>query len=334
VPHLARFWRRLADESQLRWLGPHKGVVHLALASITSALVDAWAIRRQKPLWQLLLEMSPEELIEWVDFTYLEDYLTREEGLELLREGAGAPWLGHELVVNGYPAYNTAVGWLGYAPDLLVRNCREQLAAGFGALKLKVGSATLQEDVERISAVRQAVRPAVRLMLDANQKWTVEQAIAAGRALQPFDPFWLEEPTHPDDILGFRDIAQGIAPIAVAGGEHVANAVLFKNLLRAGAVRFVQADIVRLGGLPEFLAVVLMSRKAGLPVVPHAGDMSQMHQHLVVWQSIRLGVEPLHLEYIPHLREHFITPVRVEGGRYHLPKEPGSSTRLVGVAPA
>jgi L-fuconate dehydratase len=331
---LARFWRRLADESQLRWLGPHKGVVHLALASITSALVDAWAIRRQKPLWQLLLEMSPEALIEWVDLAYLEDFLTHEEALEIPSREAGAPWQKHDLIVNGYPAYNTAVGWLGYDRDLLVRNCREQLEAGFGALKLKVGSATLQEDVDRIGAVRGAVGPDIRLMLDANQKWTVEQAIAAGRALQPFAPFWLEEPTHPDDILGFRDIARGIAPLKVAGGEHVANAVLFKNLLRAEAVHFVQADIVRLGGLPEFLAVMLMSRKAGLPVVPHAGDMSQIHQHLAVWQSIRLGVEPYHLEYIPHLREHFVTPIRVEGGRYQLPRVPGSSTRLVGVTPS
>jgi L-fuconate dehydratase len=328
---LARFWRRLADESQLRWLGPQKGAIHLALASVTSALVDAWARRRQQPLWQLLLEMTPEALIEWVDLTYLEDYLTREEALDLLRRHAGAPWPEHDLVARGYPAYNTAVGWLGYDREALVRNCREQLAAGFGALKIKVGSETLAEDVERVGAVREAVGPSVRLMLDANQKWSVAEAIAAGRALRPFEPFWLEEPTHPDDILGFRDIAHGIAPLKVAGGEHVANAVQFKNLIRAGALQFVQADIVRLGGLPEFLAVMLMSKKAGLPVVPHAGDMSQIHQHLVVWQSIRLGVEPFHLEYIPHLREQFVAPIRVEGGRYHLPRAPGSSTRLVGV---
>jgi L-fuconate dehydratase len=328
---LARFWRRLADESQLRWLGPQKGAIHLALASITSALMDAWALRRQKPLWQLLLELSAEELINWVDLTYLEEYLTREEALDMLRRHAGAPWQEHDLIRHGYPAYNTAVGWLGYDQKALVRNCQEQLAAGFGALKLKVGSETLAEDVRRVGAVRETVGPSVRLMLDANQKWCVPEAIAAGRALQPFEPFWMEEPTHPDDVLGFRDIARGIAPLEVAGGEHVANAVQFKNLIRAGALHFVQADIVRLGGLPEFLAVMLMSKKAGLPVVPHAGDMSQIHQHLVVWQCIRLGVEPYHLEFIPHLREQFVTPIRVEEGRYHLPRVPGSSTRLEGV---
>jgi L-fuconate dehydratase len=331
VADLGRFWRRLADESQLRWLGPQKGAVHLALASVTSALVDAWAMRQGKPLWQLLLEKTPEELIAWVDLKYLEDFLTREEALALLREHAAAPWETHPLIVEGYPAYNTSVGWLGYDVETLVRNCREQLAAGFGALKVKVGAATLEEDVQRIGAVREAVGAGVRLMLDANQKWSVPEAIDAGRALAPFDPFWLEEPTHPDDLLGHRDIAQAIAPVRVATGEHLANAVLFKNLIRAGAAAFVQADIVRLGGLPEYLAVALMSRKAGLPVVPHVGDMGQIHQHLVVWQALRLGMEPYPLEYIPHLRERFVTPIEVTAGRYRLPRVPGSTTRLTDV---
>jgi L-fuconate dehydratase len=338
IADLGRFWRRLADESQLRWLGPQKGAVHLALASVTSALVDAWALRQGKPLWQLLLELTPEELLAWVDLAYLEDFLTREEALALLQEHAATPWEAHPLIVHGYPAYNTSVGWLGYDVETLVRNCREQLAAGFGALKVKVGSigrppsASLDEDVRRIAAVRDAVGPDVRLMLDANQKWSVAEAIRAGRALAPFDPFWLEEPTHPDDLLGYRDIARAIAPVKVAGGEHVANAVAFKNLLRAEAVQFVQADIVRLGGLPEYLAVALMSRKAGLPVVPHVGDMGQIHQHLVIWQALRLGMEPYPLEYIPHLRERFVTPIEVTGGRYGLPRVPGSTTRLVDVA--
>jgi L-fuconate dehydratase len=330
---LAAFWRRLADESQLRWLGPQKGALHLALSSITSALVDAWARRRGKPLWQLLLEMTPEELLAWVDLTYLEDYLPREEALALLRAGAAAPWAEHPLVREGYPAYNTGAGWLGYDRETMLRNLREQLAAGFRALKLKVGAATLEEDIARVGAVREALPADVRLMLDANQKWSVAEAIRAGRALAPFDPLWLEEPTHPDDVLGYREIARALAPMAIAGGEHVANAVLFKNLIRAEAIRFVQADILRLGGLPEFLAVALMSRKAGLPVVPHAGDMGQIHQHLAVWQALRLGMEPHPLEYIPHLREQFVTPARVEGGRYRLPDTPGSGTRLVGVEP-
>jgi L-fuconate dehydratase len=272
--------------------------------------------------------MTPEELIEWVDLAYLEDFLPREEALALLHDRAAEPWETHPLVRDGYPAYNTSVGWLGYDRETILRLCQEQLATGFRALKVKVGSADLAEDLERIAAVREAVGPEVRLMLDANQKWSVSEAIRAGRALAAFDPFWLEEPTHPDDLLGFQEIAGAIAPVAVAGGEHVPNAVLFKNLIRADAVRFVQADIVRLGGLPEYLAVCLMARKAGLPVVPHVGDMGQIHQHLVPWQAIRLGGEAYHLEYIPHLRDRFVTPVRVEGGRYRLPQEPGATTRL------
>lgn len=330
---LARFWRRLADESQLRWIGPHKGAIHLALSSITSALVDAWALQQGKPLWRLLLEMAPEELLAWVDLRYLEEFLPREEALALLRGSQTMEWQNHPLVRQGYPAYNTAVGWLAYDRETLVRNALEQLDAGFAALKMKVGSASLQEDLERVGAVREAIGPRVRLMLDANQNWSVSEAIAAGQALRRFEPFWLEEPTHPDDLLGYQQIARAIAPVAVAGGEHVPNAVVFKNLIMAGAVRFVQADIVRLGGLPEYLAVALMSRKAGLPVVPHAGDMGQIHQHLALWQSVGLGMEPLPLEYIPHLAEQFVTPARVEGGRYLPPAEPGSGARLKGVAP-
>lgn len=329
----ARFWRRLADESQLRWLGPQKGAIHLALASITSALVDAWCRRSGKPLWQVLMEMAPEKLMRWVDLTYLEDYLTRDEALGLLREHGPSTWRDHELLAKGYPAYNTSVGWLGYDLDAVVENCRSQVAAGFGALKIKVGSSRLEDDLRRIGAVRDAVGPDIRIMTDANQRWGVPEAITAGRALQPFDCFWLEEPTHPDDVLGFQRIAREIAPLRVASGEHVANAVLFKNLIRGEGLHFVQADIVRLGGLPEFLAVMLMARKAGLPVVPHAGETSQIHQHMVVWQSIMLGVEPYHLEYIPHLKDEFATPIRVAGGRYQLPGDPGASTRMVGVAP-
>jgi len=329
----ARFWRRLADDSQLRWLGPQKGATHLALASITSALVDAWAIRCGRPLWQLLLEMPPGQLLDWVDLTYLEDFLSREEALDLLQRFRVPDWQQHELLTRGYPAYNTGVGWLGYDLDSVVRNCRRQVSAGFGAVKIKVGSALLEDDVKRVRAVRDAIGPDIRLMIDANQKWGVPQAIEAGRALQPFNCFWLEEPTHPDDILGFQKIAREIAPLEVAGGEHVANAVLFKNLIQARALHFVQADIVRLGGLPEFLAVMLMARKAGVPVVPHAGETSQIHQHMVVFQSVALGVHPYHLEYIPHLCDRFVTPVLVESGRYRLPHTAGASTRMAGVNP-
>jgi L-fuconate dehydratase len=330
---LAANWRQLADDSQLRWLGPHKGAIHLALASVTSALVDAWARRLGKPLWQILLETPPEALMRWIDLTYLDDALTREEALALLRARRPSTWQDHDLLTNGYPAYNTSVGWLGYDLEHVVAQCRSQVAAGFTALKIKVGADRLEDDIRRIAAVREAVGPDIRIMTDANQKWSVPQAIEAGRALRPFDCYWLEEPTHPDDVLGFQQITRAIAPLKVAAGEHVPNAVMFKNLIGAEAIHFVQADIVRLGGLPEFLAVMLMARKAGLPVVPHAGETSQIHQHLIVFQSIMLGVEPYPLEYIPHLRDAFAEPIDVHGGRYHLPRTPGASTRMVGLAP-
>lgn len=333
MPRFARVWRELTDEPQLRWIGPQKGAIHLALASISSALVDAWCHVHKLPLWRLLLEMSPDELIEWIDLRYLDDCLTRSEALELLEQNEPSSWADHELIQRGYPGYNTSVGWMGYDLETIVANCRAQVAAGFGAVKLKVGSPEIGTDVRRVGAVREAVGPEIRIMTDANQRWSVAEAIQAGRALAESDCFWLEEPTHPDDILGHQKIAREIAPLKIAAGECVSNAILFKNLIQAGGVHFVQADSLRLGGLPEFLAVCLMAKKAGLPVVPHAGDMGQIHQHLAVWQSIALDVEPFHLEYIPHLREHFAEPVEVTNGRYQLPKIPGSSTRLVGVTP-
>lgn len=332
MARFAAFWRELADEPQLRWIGPHKGAIHLALASVSSALVDAWTRARDEPLWRMLVEMPPSELIEWIDLTYLDDFISRDEVLELLAEHRPAAWADHEAVRRGYPAYNTSVGWLGYDIETIVENCRAQVAAGFGAVKIKVGSARIDEDVRRVLAVRDAVGPDVHIMTDANQRWNVPAAIDAGRALAAADCLWLEEPTHPDDILGHARIAREIAPLRVAAGECVSNAVLFKNLIQAGGVHFVQADTLRLGGLPEFLAVACMARKAGLPLVPHAGDMGQIHQHLAAWQSICLGVTPYHLEYIPHLRDHFETPVELKEGRYLLPQTPGSSTRLNGLS--
>jgi L-fuconate dehydratase len=329
----ARSWRALADDSQLRWIGPHKGVIHLALSSIMTALLDAWARRQRKPLWQLLLDMTPDELVDWIDFGYLDDYLTREEALDLLGCEPPAMREGHPLLSRGYPAYNTAVGWLGFDLEQLVANCKSQVDEGFSALKLKVGAPRLEDDLERISRVREAVGPDVRLMTDANQRWSVPQAITAGRALARLGCYWLEEPTHPDDVLGYQEIARSVAPLKLASGENVSNAVLFKNLIRGGGIHFVQADVTRLGGLPEWLAVALMAKKAGLPLVPHAGDMGQVHQHLVLWRALALGEEPDPLEYIPYIRAAFETPIQVERGAYRVPSEPGASTRMAGLSP-
>lgn len=329
----AAFWRSLADESQLRWIGPHKGAIHMALASISCALVDAWCRLKGLPLWQVLLEMRPEELIRWVDLRYLEDFISRDEALGLLAEAYPSDWRKHALIAEGYPAYNTSVGWLNYDIDQLMANCRREVEAGFDALKLKVGSPDIGADVRRLRAVRDAVGPHVRIMTDANQRWSVPDAITAGKALAALDCYWLEEPTHPDDVIGYQQIAREVSPLRLASGECISNAVLFKNLIRTGGIYFVQADVLRLGGLPEWLAVAIMAKKAGVPLIPHASDMGQMHQHLVFWQAIGLGREPWYLEYIPHLREQFVAPAEVRQGRYLPPKQPGASTRLIDVAP-
>lgn len=329
----ATFWRSLADESQMRWIGPHKGAVHMALASIMSALVDAWARRCGKPLWELLLEMPADELINWIDLKYLNDMLTREEALDLLHSSCVDNETRERILKEGYPAYDTSVGWLGHDLDEVMRRSRTTVQAGFQGLKLKVGSAKLEDDLERITAVREAVGSDIDIMTDANQCWSVEQATRAGRALAELNCYWLEEPTHPDDVLGYQQIARGAAPLRLASGECVSNAVMFKNLIRAGSIHFLQADVLRLGGLPEWLAVALMAKKADLPLVPHASDMGQIHQHLVFWQSITLGRKPCYLESIPHLRNHFVEPATIRNGRYQLPKDPGASTRLIDCQP-
>ncbi|MEZ6044164.1 MAG: enolase C-terminal domain-like protein [Planctomycetaceae bacterium] len=329
----ARFWRSLADESQLRWIGPHKGAVHLALASVSSALIDAWARKQGKPLWKLLLEMPPAELIKWVDLKYLSDFITREEALELLGADRESNPYQQEVLEKGYPAYDTSVGWLGHSLEEVTKRSKATVAAGFRGLKLKVGSPNLEDDLKRIQTVREAVGPDVDIMTDANQCWSVTEAIRAGKALAELGCYWLEEPTHPDDILGYQRIAKEATPIKLASGECVSNAVLFKNLIQSGGLHFLQADVLRLGGLPEWLSVALMAKKAGLPVVPHAADMGQIHQHLVIWNSVYLGRKPCYVEAIQHLKEKFTNPANIQQGRYQLPDAPGASTRLVECQP-
>jgi L-fuconate dehydratase len=320
--------RRLADHPQLRWLGPHKGVTHLALASLTNACFDLWAKARGVPLWQLLLGLTPDEIVRLVDFSYIEDAITPQEARVLLEDESGSRALREGVLAQGYPGYDTSVGWFQFDDRKIVEAAREARAQGFGAVKLKVGSEDGERDLRRARLLRQAVGEETLVMLDANQQWPLDKAIRMGQALAGISPYWIEEPTHPDDVFGHKRIACEIAPVRVALGEHVPNRVLFKAFMQAGAVAFAQPDCVRLAGVSEFLAVSLMARKFGLPVVPHVGDMGQIHQHLVLFNHIALGHEKLFLEHIPHLREHFVHPAQVRGGVYVTPREAGAGCDL------
>lgn len=320
--------RQLADEQQFRWLGPHKGVVHLALAAVTNACWDLWAKRRGVPLWRLLLDLSPQALVATLDLSYLEDALTRAEAIGLLSAALPSRGKREGVLASGYPGYDTSVGWFNYSDEQVRENCRRAMAAGFSAMKLKVGAADPERDVRRAHIVREVAGSQARVMVDANQQWTLPQALDVCHRLRAIQPFWIEEPTHPDDVLGHKTLAESIAPLKLAIGEHVPNRVLFKNYLQANATGFIQVDAVRVAGVSEFLAVSLLSRKFGVPVVPHVGDMGQLHQHLVLFNHIGADLPVVFLEHIPHLRRHFVHPARIEGGFYHTPQEPGASCDL------
>jgi L-fuconate dehydratase len=323
------FSRSLADHPQLRWLGPHKGAIHLALASLTNACFDLWAKAREVPLWQLLLNLTPQQLVSLLDLSYLEDVLTPADALALL-EKARTTRTERELALkSGYPGYDTSVGWFGYEDEKVRENARRALDKGFRAFKLKVGSRDPARDVRRAHMLRELVGEECLVMLDVNQQSTLPRALEMCRSLADISPYWIEEPTHPDDIAAHRKLAQAISPMRVALGEHVPNRVMFKNFMEAGAVHFVQADCTRLAGVSEFLAVALLAHKFDLPVVPHVGDMGQIHQHLVLFNHIALGQPLIFLKYIPHLRQQFANPARVEGGFYKTPETPGLSADLV-----
>jgi L-fuconate dehydratase len=327
--NFGEFARRLANHPQLRWLGPHKGAVHLALASITNACFDLWAKARGIPLWRLLLDLTPEQIVRVLDLSYLEDVLTEADVREMLdcerprRSGR------ESILKTGYPGYDTSVGWISYDDEKVREKARQALDQGFRAFKLKVGSKDPQRDIRRAHMLREMVGDDSLVMLDVNQQWTYPQALEMCESLRGMSPYWIEEPTHPDDIDAHRRLAQAISPIPVALGEHVPNRVVFKNFMEAGAIYFVQADCTRVAGVSEFLTVSLLARKFGLPVVPHVGDMGQIHQHLVLFNHIALGHPVVFLEYIPHLRQHFTEPALVEGGRYLTPQSPGCSSDLI-----
>jgi L-fuconate dehydratase len=323
------FSRSLSDHPQLRWLGPHKGAVHLALASITNACFDLWAKARGVPLWRLLLDLSPEQVVAVLDLSYLEDILTSADALELVKKPMATRAERAHVLKSGYPGYDTSVGWFGYDDEKVRDKARQALDEGFRAFKLKVGSRDPERDIRRAYMLRELVGDHCLIMLDVNQQWTFPRALEMCRSLRDMSPYWVEEPTHPDDIGAHRKLAQAISPMRVALGEHVPNRVMFKNFMEIGAVHFVQADCTRVGGVSEFLAVTLLAEKFHLPVVPHVGDMGQIHQHLVLFNHIAMAQPVIFLEYIPHLRERFVNPARVEGGFYQTPEIPGLSSDLV-----
>jgi len=329
MANFGAIFNTLSNEQQFRWLGPHKGIVHLALASVTNACFDLWAKTRAVPLWKLLIDLTPEEIVNTLDLSYLEDELTKEEAIALIAENRQSRQERMNIIEKGYTGYDTSVGWFNYSDDQVRENCKRAIANGFTAMKLKVGSADPLRDIRRAHIVREVAGDQATVMLDANQQWTLPQALAICHELKAMNPFWVEEPTHPDDIVAHKILTDAIAPIKVAMGEHVPNRILFKNYLQLGAAGFVQVDAVRVGGVSEFIAVSLLCRKYGIPVVPHVGDMGQLHQHLVLFNHISLGHEALFLEHIPHLKSHFVHPVVIENGVYRTPMEAGSSCDLI-----
>ncbi|MET8942706.1 enolase C-terminal domain-like protein [Streptomyces sp. NPDC004542] len=330
---LGGFSRTLVHDPQLRWLGPEKGAMHMAVGAVVNAAWDLAAKRAGLPLWRFLGEMTPEQLVAQVDFRWLGDALTPEEALELLRRAEpGRRERIDRLLERGYPAYTTTPGWLGYSDEKLARLAKEAVADGFTQIKLKVG-ASLEDDVRRMRVAREAVGAGVRIAVDANQRWEVAEAVEWMRHLAPYDPYWIEEPTSPDDILGHAAVRRGVAPVKVATGEHVANRVVFKQLLQAGAVDIVQIDSARVAGVNENIAILLLAAKFGVPVCPHAGGVGlcEMVQHLSMFDYVAVSgtTEDRVIEYVDHLHEHFVDPVRVADGHYLAPAAPGLGAEML-----
>jgi L-fuconate dehydratase len=334
VGDFAAFWYELVGDGQLRWVGPEKGVIHLATAALVNAVWDLYAKSEGKPLWKLLVDLSPEDLVRVVPFRYISDALTPDEALDLLRRQVpGRAAREAEMRADGYPAYTTSTGWLGYSDEKVRRLSRAGLAAGWRYFKIKVG-ADLAADIRRVAIVREEIGEEGVLMVDANQAWDVDQAIEWMQALAPSRPWWIEEPTSPDDILGHARIARALAPlgIRVATGEHGHNRVMFKQFLQAGAIGFCQIDSCRLGGVNEVLAVLLMAAKFGVPVCPHAGGVGlcEYVQHLAIFDYVAVSgsLEDRVVEYVDHLHEHFLAPAVVRDGRYVAPTLPGYSITM------
>jgi len=326
------FSRRLTDDSQFRWLGPEKGVIHLSCGAMINAVWDLYAKVEGKPLWRLLAEMTPEKILSAVDFRYIDDAITRDEALAILTASQqGLAERTAKLMAEGYPAYTTSAGWFGFSDEKIRRLCQEGLADGWTHFKLKVGGEP-EDDLRRGRIMRETIGPENRMMVDANQKWGVLEAIRRTKQLAELDPWWMEEPTSPDDILGHARIRREAAPVRIATGEHCQNKVMFKQLLQAGAIDVCQIDSCRVAGVNENLAILLMAKKFGVPVCPHAGGVGlcEYVQHLSAFDFLRVSctLENRVVEFVDHLHEHFITPVDVRRGRYYLPEAAGYSIEI------
>ncbi len=329
---MAGFWREITGDSQLRWVGPDKGVIHMATAAVVNAVWDLFAKTEQKPLWKLLSDMTPEQLVGCIDFRYITDALTPEEAIEML--AARQPTRGEraaEMQEIGYPAYTTSAGWLGYSDEKLRALCQASLKKGWSHFKVKVGQ-SVEDDIRRLRVIREEIGWDRKVMLDANQVWDVNEAIQYMQQLAEFKPWWIEEPTSPDDVLGHAAIAHAIKPIGVATGEACQNRIIFKQLMQANAISFCQIDSCRMGGVNEVLAVILMAEKFGIPVCPHAGGVGlcEYVQHFAMFDYICVSgsLENRLVEYVDHLHEHFYHPVVMKDGRYMPPTAPGYSISM------
>jgi len=328
----AGFWLGITSDSQVRWLGPEKGAIHLAAGAIVNAVWDLYARSVGKPVWKLLTDMSPEQVVSCIPFRHITDALTADEATEILKRNESTKSAREtEMLAQGYPAYTTSAGWLGYSDDKVRQLVREGLAAGWSHFKMKVGR-DRADDERRAAIIREEIGPERKLMMDANQIWDVDQAIDWMKPLARFDPWWIEEPTSPDDVLGHAKIAKAVAPIGVATGEACQNRVIFKQLLQAQAIRFCQVDSCRLAGVNEVLAVILMAAKFGVPVCPHAGGVGlcEYVQHLALFDYIAVSasLEDRIVEYVDHLHEHFVYPVKMKNGCYMPPLDPGYSIEM------
>jgi L-fuconate dehydratase len=326
-------WREMMHDSQLRWLGPEKGVIHMAIGAVINALWDLRAKRAGLPLWQHLATLDPEEIVDLIDLRYLSDALTREEALDILRAGrVGADDRIAELLEKGYPAYTTGPGWLGYSDEKLERLAREAVAEGFQQIKLKVG-ADLEDDKRRLAIARKAVGPDFRIAVDANQRWDVDEAVEWMSQLAQFDLAWIEEPTSPDDVLGHAEIARRLAPMPVATGEHVQNRIIFKQMLQAKSLEVLQMDACRVGGVNENISILLLAAKFGIPVIPHAGGVGlcETVQHLSMFDFVSVSgtMDGRMIEFADHLHDHFVTPAKIVRGRYQTPTTPGSGAEIL-----